>query len=1075
MKTQNRIAQNDKLRQRLKKLFKKGQQNFDASVCQTDLKPNHIQKDSMAAKNNFAPEGGIPKKRKRNLEKKESTSKVESTPKSKKLKVNPKKASSLKPNNSHEKSKLNHQDNRAKCTKLSNRTETSKKTITQNNKGNVFLSLVQHNGCPSGIKLENHDYNSFFDDKDLTFEDDYDYGDYYDSYSDDYSDDSDDYFEESDSYGYNDSEYCNSESDFKYVSESLSETDPDYELPQNIPEDLVIHKGTAQKREIRKDDDVTFDSENEDPQIFELIGESSTKLIKQPKAYANNELHKLNERSVFSKSIHIKKDSEERHEHEMDCPSLVPILEEDGFRLYNPESDDSSYEELSEDSSSAESDINEKYMDVGQSCDEDCERCNRKKHRKSFINVGIIEVQNCIPPHISNTIVSTKKTEIDKPISEFLSAKEVPSNLDGDALISVSVCEAPSAPDIIKELVTSRNENSVDEPVLEGRFPNGNITQSPQSVDEELIDDEGSKVFLRTSEIIKDGITNEPEICVPSNIQFQDRMIIPQEQISFRTLFFNAVNSNLVIVLVKDPFYFYGTVCMTILAGKVEIYGYSPHQKEEVEIFSPRGCSSVHVSTIPSAVYPDELGSILKPLQLSFSSSDLERIEKDFESGRDAVLLLQRNTRRRKLKNMFKKYMNENVFPNMNSIHTDRPLYSSEYLLDCVINTETERPLRVPEEWRNLYFTSTSKVIITGGKSVGKSTLLRYLLNSQLEHCERVLVIDLDIGQAELFIPQTVSCTVLSRPLLGPGFFLNHQPTRAYAVGHSNIVLCAQEYVRAVRKLVQFCYSNKEFAEIPWLVNTMGYNKGFGMELMSVLSQLIKPTDIVQLQSNRDINNFDELLYPHVLSGLPRIIYTQDVLSEEINKPALEYRLHVLGSAIIQESRYQRDWEMSAKDLRYATFLSRLSDVLQGSAEWLTDCVPLSALIEKLHLVNMVCNQSTRDELIPAFEANLVYLCRKDDHNNDPIKCYGIGVVRATDLKKLYLLPAMSYDYLKEVNCLALGEMPLPSSLFTNQGPKVRKMAAFLYNTVNARTSKSIKQIFHRPSQFLSGKQKIVQ
>lgn len=50
-----------------------------------------------------------------------------------------------------------------------------------------------------------------------------------------------------------------------------------------------------------------------------------------------------------------------------------------------------------------------------------------------------------------------------------------------------------------------------------------------------------------------------------------------------------------------------------------------------------------------------------------------------------------------------------------------------------------------------------------------------------------------------------------------------------------------------------------------------------------------------------------------------------------------------------------------------------------------------SAFIEKLQLVNMVCNESTRDELIPAFEANLVYLCQKDGHNKDPMECYGIG------------------------------------------------------------------------------------
>lgn len=238
METQNGIAQNDKLRQRLKKLFKKGPPNFDGSAYKIDMKPNHLQKDSIEAKSNVAPEEEIPKKRKRNLEQNKLTSKVKSSPKSKKPKVNPKKATGLKPNTSEKKSKVNRQDDKAKCKKLSNRTETSRTTVTQ-----PFLPLVEHNASRSGIKPENYDCNSYFDNEDFTFEEDYDYGDYSDSYSDDYSDDIEDYFEETDSYDYGDSENCNSESDFKYESESFSETDPDYELPQNIPEDLVIHKG----------------------------------------------------------------------------------------------------------------------------------------------------------------------------------------------------------------------------------------------------------------------------------------------------------------------------------------------------------------------------------------------------------------------------------------------------------------------------------------------------------------------------------------------------------------------------------------------------------------------------------------------------------------------------------------------------------------------------------------------------------------------------------------------------------------------------------------------------------------
>ncbi|XP_053963753.1 polynucleotide 5'-hydroxyl-kinase NOL9 isoform X2 [Anastrepha ludens] len=1049
MRTQKSNTQDNKLRQRLKTLFKKENIKLNGQCNTPDkkigLNTKHLQPESLKGKKNFkTPNEEIPPKKKRKLVESELKKKAESNPESKKLKIKTKSVTIQDRGN--EKAKSNQQS--LKCANGTAGKKDNK--CLQNNE--VHLPVVQCLGSQNGRYPEKEESNVFDDDEgDYSF-DDSEYDDEFDSYSDDYSSDSEDHFQETDSCDDEEFDYSDSDYDNLYGSETFSETDPDYELPKHIPEDLIIHK--AHKYDLDNNESLNFDSDNDNPQIYELRAESTVKVIKQPEVYEKNALLKLNENRVYMTEPCVKQNSVENSENE--CPELVPITNKDAFQLYSSESDYSGYEEISSDSSIPEEDINQKYINFGQNLGRDfvSERIKGMKKLKSVFNMDIINVKNCIPLPTSN--IRDMNMVENEDGTEIKTAK-VPSNIEDSVFITVRICDTDQT--IFEEGTRDLNAIHETQCVSEEKNVDASINYRPQQ-----------PAFSDISAI------SGPETLSQSTTHLQKSISVTQEHTNFRTKFFNAVNSNLVLVLAKDPFYLYGTLCMTLLAGKVEIYGYSPRLNEECEIFSPRGCCSVQITTLPCVPVDkdEEIRINLKPLQSSFSSSDLESIEKEFESSRDAVLLLNRNTRRKKLKNIFKKYMNENVFPNMNSIQPDRPFYASEYLLDCVINTETERELRVPQEWRNLYFTPKSKVLLAGGKSVGKSTLLRYLLNCQLEHCERVLVIDLDIGQAELFIPQTVSCTVLSQPLLGPGFFHNHQPTRAYVVGHSNIVLCAQAYVRAIKKLVDFCYSKEEFAEIPWLVNTMGYNKGFGMELMSVISQLIRPTDIVQLQSNRDINNFDELLYPHVLARIPRNIYTNHEFQYTDKPFEIDYRLHVLCSAILQESRYQRDWEMSAKDLRYVTFLSRLSDVLQGNAEWLTDCVPYSALIENLHIVNMVCNESTREESIHALEANIVYLCRKEGENSGPVECVGIGIVRAIDLVRVYLLPAMAYDYLKEVNCLALGEMPLPSSLFSNQGPKVRGMSAFLYNTVDARTSKSIKQIYRRPSHFLSGKHKNV-
>ena len=84
--------------------------------------------------------------------------------------------------------------------------------------------------------------------------------------------------------------------------------------------------------------------------------------------------------------------------------------------------------------------------------------------------------------------------------------------------------------------------------------------------------------------------------------------------------------------------------------------------------------------------------------------------------------------------------------------------------------------MELNEEWENAvryakYQESVSgqkaKIVGTGGKGVGKSTMLKYITN-RLVQGGPVLWIDLDPGQAEFTLPGCLSCTVLKRSIIGP-------------------------------------------------------------------------------------------------------------------------------------------------------------------------------------------------------------------------------------------------------------------------------------------------------------------
>ena len=61
-------------------------------------------------------------------------------------------------------------------------------------------------------------------------------------------------------------------------------------------------------------------------------------------------------------------------------------------------------------------------------------------------------------------------------------------------------------------------------------------------------------------------------------------------------------------------------------------------------------------------------------------------------------------------------------------------------------------------------------VVVCGGKNVGKSTFIRYLINRHLMKWKRVLVLDFDPGQSEFTVMGCLSVVLVEQPLLGPNF-----------------------------------------------------------------------------------------------------------------------------------------------------------------------------------------------------------------------------------------------------------------------------------------------------------------
>lgn len=429
---------------------------------------------------------------------------------------------------------------------------------------------------------------------------------------------------------------------------------------------------------------------------------------------------------------------------------------------------------------------------------------------------------------------------------------------------------------------------------------------------------------------------------------------------------FNALNSRQVLLVLKGELHFHGILDVTLLTGNACIYGYNLRTDQTVRTFSPRGqsfCSIAPVSRqqqqnndtfLNDSHNLDDVQALIVALQRDFLNSDIYDAINAFDADRgDALLLLQPADRQSSGFHMIDKYMRQSIFPNNNAFNAHRPNYRSEFILRTQFYTRPKTRLNVNPQWPLATTTAAanSRTICIGGKGVGKSTFVRYMINAAVQRHNAALLIDLDIGQPELFVPQCVSATLISEPLLGAGYMQARAPDRALLFGELNVTVAPLRYFRCVLRLLRDCAARPEWQGVPWIVNTMGYNRGFGLEMMAALLRVFPITDVVQIQSQRRLDNYECVLEANVVNGFPFQFFRKEVESaladnssdnrNALPPPKATHRMHAVRSMARKFGEKTADWDMSAKDTRMATVLSTLGAVLTDGGEWLTDVRPV--------------------------------------------------------------------------------------------------------------------------------------
>lgn len=228
--------------------------------------------------------------------------------------------------------------------------------------------------------------------------------------------------------------------------------------------------------------------------------------------------------------------------------------------------------------------------------------------------------------------------------------------------------------------------------------------------------------------------------------------------------YFHFETFNAVILSEYKSIPIYGKFIIKVLKGNIEILGsILDKSHKNTNIYSPRGYSLLVLKNVTS----DDNEIYLKNLYEFPNSKEItENMIVEKNSAVFLVYKLQDNRLR-----FAQKYISQQIFPKIPNADQPQVIFEPKDNMNLVLDNEN---------WDSILklVNLSTKLFIVGGKGVGKSTYLRYMINRLLCKFEKVRIIDLDPGQSEFFVPGCLSVSTVSEFVIGPNFTHITNPER---------------------------------------------------------------------------------------------------------------------------------------------------------------------------------------------------------------------------------------------------------------------------------------------------------
>ncbi|KAL3685364.1 hypothetical protein R1sor_003386 [Riccia sorocarpa] len=370
------------------------------------------------------------------------------------------------------------------------------------------------------------------------------------------------------------------------------------------------------------------------------------------------------------------------------------------------------------------------------------------------------------------------------------------------------------------------------------------------------------------------------------------------------------------------------------------------------------------------------------------------------------------------------------------------------------------QPTVIPETWKTAANSISScfelsggapVVAVCGAKGSGKSTFGRFLLNHLLTRYESVGYLDTDVGQPEFTVPGCLSLHILTKPVFGSPILHLQNPERSFFYGDITPKSDPGMYSRCVEALYDYFQQNYGArrtvhglgdarpgpSQMPLIVNTHGWLKGVGYDVLVSILRHTSPTHLVHINSLGVNNNLPSGRFWEASDATDStaLLYIENVL-EGPEKP-LSY------------SKASASQQRDARILAYVRkcfsksplpFPYREDRVFAQTATKLVSCPPYQIPISAVNICHLHC-QVPESERLHSLNGALVGLGVSwksgTKYSGGPTgTCVGIGLVRGVDVEKglLYLLTPLDTETLQDVDTLMQGWVEVPVPLLLARG-----------------------------------------